>query len=358
MNERGPGHATRLPPTKKEPDEDLPFVHFDGIEVPDEGNRWLIEGVWPAGGVGILGGGPKLGKSILTTEMAVAVASGQPFLGVYEVADPGPVLVCSLEGQRWLASDRVRKVARFRGVADDASLPIEILDRSGLKLDTPADLRRLAGAIRRREPKLVILDPLVRIHDSDENAAVGGISKVLDALTWLQRTCGVCILVVHHNRKHIRKDDRPGLGLRGSSDIHAWGDANLYLRERRKTELTLLVEHRTAANPDPIRLRLVGDATELHFDVLDDEAAPGQERATVETIADQVIAVLEVESSGLGFGPLREAIGMRAPDVMAAIKALAASGRLDLVKRRWCLRSVPPSAPLAGGERNGDGGPG
>ena len=36
-----------------------------------------------------------------------------------------------------------------------------------------------------------------------------------------------------------------GLGLRGSGDIHAFGDSNLYLR-RHKDQLVLSSEHRAA----------------------------------------------------------------------------------------------------------------
>lgn len=39
---------------------------------------------------------------------------------------------------------------------------------------------------------------------------------------------------------------RAGQALRGSSEFHAWGDSNLYLR-RHGEQLTLTVEHRAAA---------------------------------------------------------------------------------------------------------------
>lgn len=340
------------PAPEPEADDDLPFVHFATISAPPKGERWLVEDVWPREATGILGGGAKLGKSMLTIEMAVAVASGTALFGVYAVQDPGPVLICSMEGQRWLAPDRLRKVARHRGVSDGTSLPIAVLDRARLRLDDPADLKRLVGAIKRRKPKLVILDPLVRFHTADENAAIGGISKVLDDLRWIQRTCKVCILVVHHNRKNVRRGDRPGVGLRGSTDIHAWGDVNWYLRDKGKSELSLAIEHRAAAAPDPIRLRLVGDDEHLRFDVLGDHDPGGECEPAADTVVERVTEALRGASDGLGFGELRVQLGIGAPAVSMALKALEVSGAAMKRGRLWVLRTVPGAAPGATPVRN------
>ena len=54
---------------------------------------------------------------------------------------------------------------------------------------------------------------------------------------------------------------RAGQALRGSSEFHAWGDSNLYLR-RVGEQLTLTVEHRAAASitasPLPSRATATG----------------------------------------------------------------------------------------------------
>jgi hypothetical protein len=57
---------------------------------------------------------------------------------------------------------------------------------------------------------------------------------------------------------------RAGQALRGSSEFHAWGDSNLYLR-RSGGELNLTVEHRAAPSPPTVGLALAqrGDALAL-----------------------------------------------------------------------------------------------
>ena len=62
----------------------------------------------------------------------------------------------------------------------------------------------------------------------------------------LQRQLDLSVILVHHTRKNAAAGAAAGLGLRGSSDIHAFGDSNLYLR-RNRDHLVLTSEHRAAA---------------------------------------------------------------------------------------------------------------
>jgi hypothetical protein len=83
----------------------------------------------------------------------------------------------------------------------------------------------------------------VRLHRIDENAS-GKVAPLLALLRELQRRHGVAVLVVHHARKGAG-GVRAGQALRGSSEFHAWGDSNLYLRrDGDGDDLSLTVEHR------------------------------------------------------------------------------------------------------------------
>jgi RecA-family ATPase len=98
---------------------------------------------------------------------------------------------------------------------------------------------------------MLLLDPFVRLHRSDENSAAD-MAALLGELRDLQRRHRLAIILVHH----LRKNASPTLGgqaLRGSGDLHAWGDSNLYLR-RRDDRLSLCVEARRssgARTPSP-----------------------------------------------------------------------------------------------------------
>ena len=127
--------------------------------------------------------------------------------------------------------------------------------------------------MRRLRPRLLVLDPLVRLHGIDENHA-GDVAELLAYFRSLQRQLGLSVVLVHHTRKNAADGVAAGQGLRGSGDIHAFGDSNLYLR-RTEQHLILSSEHRAAPASSPVYLRLVAtDATTTHLEVVtrpDDE---------------------------------------------------------------------------------------
>ncbi len=89
-----------------------------------------------------------------------------------------------------------------------------------------------------------------------------------------QREHDLPIVVTHHARKNGPGGAQAGQGLRGSGDLHAWGDSNLYLR-RSRDALALTVEHRAAAAPAPISLALVGDDDHAHLEIVDGDGDDG-----------------------------------------------------------------------------------
>ena len=109
-----------------------------------------------------------------------------------------------------------------------------------------------------------MLDPLIRLHRADENSA-SEMSVILDGLRNLARTSKTAVLLVHHARK-AQAGSSSGATLRGSSDLAAFGDSNLYLRRlSHDATLELKIEQRATACPPPLRLKLVvdGDAEPL-----------------------------------------------------------------------------------------------
>lgn len=250
-------------------DDALPTSRAGDLAVTPEGTRWLIDHVWSKG-VGIIGGIPKSAKSWLGLDMAISVASNTPFLGRFDVQDPGPTLV-------YLAEDALPQVReRIAGNCAHRQIPLESLDLHVItapvvRLDKPDDQRRLAATIEKFAPKLLVLDPLVRLHRLDENNS-GEISHLLGYLRELQRTHALAIVLVHHMSKRVRA--QLGQALRGSGDLHAWVDHGAYLT-RSADKLRLTLEHRTAPAQDPIELRLVSrpDGTATHLELDDDAQA-------------------------------------------------------------------------------------
>ena len=224
--------------------QSLPVVRVADIVTEEARERWLIDQLWGASAVGVIGGAPKCSKTWLALDMSLSVATGTACLDRYQVPDPGPVLVYLAEDSLAIVRERVEGIARHRGLQLD-SVPIHVITASVLRLDREPHRSQLLEAARKLRPRLLLLDPLVRLHGIDENHA-GEVAELLAYFRSLQRQLDLSVILVHHTRKNAAGGTAAGLGLRGSSDIHAFGDSNLYLR-RTHDRLTLSSEHRAAA---------------------------------------------------------------------------------------------------------------
>ncbi len=245
------------------PNSTLPVQPAHQLPMRPEAQRWLVTDLWLEQAVGLVGGEPKCCKSFLALDLAVAVASGTACLRRYAVACPGPVLLYAAEDALHIVRGRLEGICAAAGCSL-ALLDLQVITAPTLRLDLSADRERLQQTVERLRPRLLILDPFVRLHRIDENAS-GEVAPLLAFLRELQRRYALAVLVVHHAKKGGGRI-RAGQALRGSSEFHAWGDSNLYLR-RSKEELTLTVEHRAAPSLPPLALELAqrGEALALQL---------------------------------------------------------------------------------------------
>lgn len=276
----------------------------------DEAPDWLIEGIWARQGVGVVGGHPKLGKTWVALEMALSIASGQPCFGRFAVHDRGPVLVYCVEDGKQRVRERMAGLCAARCVNFD-TLPVGWIDADELALDRLDDQLRLHATVGWSRAKAIILDPLVRLHLGDENSSQE-ISRLLRFLRGLQQRHGTAVVLVHHTRKAAAAEH--GQGLRGSGDVHAWGDSNIYLHKR-DNQWVLSTEHRSHPPMTDLFLRVVGDPAHLSI-----EDHPLAERI--------VTALLD---GPLNRRALRERLGVRAETLGEAVHHLLEAHRLRLV---------------------------
>lgn len=241
--------------------------------------KWLVDVLWADSGVGLIGGTPKSYKSWLGLEIATAVATGTPCLGRFAVSRPGPSLVYLAEDALPNVRERLSALCRYRD-RELTQAPVHVITAPSLRLDLEQDFRRLITTVEELQPRLLLLDPLVRLHRANENDA-GEIAAILGRLRRLQRSLGVAIILVHHARKQ-GSARQPGQALRGSGDLHAWGDSNLYL-VRDRHGMRLCVEHRAAPAPEPMYVRLAEGIPHLEVFEPDSAALPTlQERIVAE----------------------------------------------------------------------------
>src|SRR5499433_1252077 len=283
--------------------------------------RWLVTHLWSQDAVGIVGGEPKCCKSFLALDLAVAVAAGAPCLRRFEVPNPGRVLLYAAEDAPDIVRRRLEGIATAAGVSL-RDLDIQVITAPSLRLDLAADRVSLQEAVARLQPKLLILDPFVRLHRIDENAS-GEVAPLLAYLRELQRSSALAVLVVHHAKKGAG-NVRAGQALRGSSEFHAWGDSNLYLRRDGDT-LTLAVEHRAAPALKPMKIELVeaGEALALQLVERSEPAVP-----VPSSIDERIMAALTAAASPIPFAELRSHCRVRTATLYERLAALTATGRI------------------------------
>ena len=315
----------------------LPVVHAADVVDAEPGPRWLVASLWARAGVGILGGAPKCCKSWLALEMAIAVASGTPCLGVFEVGEPGPALLYMAEDAAPVVKTRLLGICRHRGL-ELARLPIHLIIAPALRLDRAHDQLRLRNAVATYVPRLLVLDPFVRLHRIDENDA-GQVSALLGYLRELQRALDVAVVVVHHARKN-GSVGAPGQSLRGSGDFFAWSDSLLYLR-RHRGQLVLTVEHRSAQAPDPITLVLNAD-NDVHLEVvaagIDDDAADADaDTITAANLDHAIVQTLAQLPEPVTRADLRARLRVRNERLGEALARLVDAGSLRRAGDRFAI---------------------
>jgi len=320
-------------------DQVLPVVRVGEISSEASAERWLVKELWGARSVGVIGGAPKCAKTWLGLDIALSVATGTACLGKYIVPEPGPVLVYLAEDALPVVRERIEGMARYRGL-DLGPVEIHVITAPVLRLDRDRDRTRLWETTRQLRPKLLLLDPLVRLHGIDENHA-GEVAGLLAYFRSLQRQFDLSVLLVHHTRKNAAGGVAAGQGLRGSSDIHAFGDSNLYLRRTRE-HLVLSSEHRAAPAAASVYLELIAtDAQTTHLEVIG-ELREGSAKLTMDgnqrSLEQRVLDLLG-QGATVTRAKLRDSIGVKNERLGEALEALERAGRLCRTPAGWQRRN-------------------
>ncbi len=193
------------------------FTRLDKLlSEPEEETSFVWDNTLPFGGFSICSAKPKVGKSTMARNLAVAVSKGEPFLNRKTVK--GKVLYLCLEEKR-------SEIAKhFRAMQADSG---DIFIHTGA---TPENaIAGLAVAIAEFEPVLVIIDPLSRVLRVRDFNDYGGMARGLEPLIDLARKMNCHILALHHDSKMDRSG---GDALLGSTALFGSVDCHIQMRKR------------------------------------------------------------------------------------------------------------------------------
>jgi hypothetical protein len=329
----------------------LPFVRAADLDEESEGEHWLIDDLIPRSGCFFIGGSPKLGKSWIGIDATISVASATPCLGRFPVQASAPCLIYLAEDPQVQVKARLDALCRHRGIAL-AGLPINVITVPTLRLDRESDQEALTATVRLLKPKLLLLDPFVRMHRINENDSQQ-VSALLAYLREIQRAYDLALIVVHHARKNGPAGAQAGQGLRGSGDFYAFVDGLLYLRSCHD-RLQLTIEHRAAPSPDPIDLKLVTkDPRSPHLEVTSPATSTSTSGAPPKrkgrNLEISLLRVMDKGDARWSRAALRAALHVRNESIGEALADLAAAGHVIRQGDLWSrTRTARPATPLNG----------
>jgi len=193
--------------------------------VPPPPRDWLVKDLFPGGSTILIGAHPGKGKSYFAMDLALAVASGQFFLGRPTDPEGGPQTILYVDQENDLHTVRERAYKLFTG----RELALEDVDdyfhylHIGLRdCNTPGDVAlKLGPLVRELQPNLLILDtwlsvmPLADENDNAESA------RALAALRLIQagNPSYMTTIILAHLRKGGDVRDIRGAGhLKGATD--------------------------------------------------------------------------------------------------------------------------------------------
>jgi hypothetical protein len=278
--------------------------------------KWVVPGVLVEGCT-LLAGRPKIGKSWLVLDMAVAVACGSRCLGDIQ-CDPGDVLYLALEDNERRLQDRLRKV-----LPPDAKLTGRLDLAIKSKRANEGGIDAIRTWVREvPKPRLVIIDVLAQFRSpagNDKATLYEADYGAVKTLQELAADAGTAVLVVTHTRKGMAADDpfemiSGTLGLAGAADsaIILDRDSNgctLKGRGRDIEEFDKAVEFVASA----CRWRILGEAHEVRR---------SDERG-------EILAALDDADGPLSPAEIASAVGKSAASVNVTLGRMVKAGELE-----------------------------
>lgn len=208
---------------------------------------WILPGIIPEGGCGLLVAPPKTGKSRIATEMVLGLATGRRPLGL-SVRRQQAVGFFSLEDGEHLVAERMsyslnskrgRQPYHWDGhitrVEDKLrwepprSMPL-FTHFAPINLHEGNDMQRLLETIQKYELKLVILDTLSLAIGKANVSDQKEMYTILTPLKLIAQGTGCAVMFIHHTRKRVfEKGETVQESILGATALHGWSDFILSL---------------------------------------------------------------------------------------------------------------------------------
>ncbi len=184
------------------------FMRWDEFQAADFPQRYLVPNIIVEGESLIIGGRTKSLKTMLTLDLMVSLASGEPFLGYFPVSAPTPVAFLSGESGKATLQRAAKTMAEHRG----AKVPNDnfFIDFKLPSLSDKTHLGAIETAIRHYGIKLFCIDPAylatLSAGNTDKASNQFAMGLILEPYGRIGVETGCTMALVHHAKKTTRAD--------------------------------------------------------------------------------------------------------------------------------------------------------
>jgi len=219
----------------------LDLLSFKDLEnIPDL--EWHIDGFVPKGGLTMIYGPPKSGKSFVVMSLILALDHGERWLG-HPIVDRCRSLYVALEGRSGL---KMRSEAWHKHFGHDVEAGGSLIQTGRINLAAHEQRDAIIAAVIEHDIELVAIDTLAKATPGlDENSAKD-MGLVIDSAMRIQQETGATVILVHHTG---HGDTHRG---RGHSSLPGAVDSSIMVKAGRVTGELL----KDGGSPLPIDFKL------------------------------------------------------------------------------------------------------
>jgi RecA-family ATPase len=296
-----------------------PLTMVDATDIlakPHPDPVYAVPGLIPAG-LSMLGGRPKVGKSWLSMQIALAVATGGVTLG--QRVEMGRVLYLALEDSERRLQERMRAQGWQGTRPGQVQFILAESFRNEIQFLNAGGSARLIKHLEKERFRLVIIDTFSRAFKGDQNdseAMTGAVGLLQNAVNRLEIAC----IIVDHHTKPKGADPNPVDDILGSSAKAAVPDTLIGLyKEQGKSGARLAIRSRVVEERT-LQLRWDKELCCWQSEGDADKYEASQHRH------DALTALANLGPSQVG--PLAEQLGCNKGQVHKQLQALVASGEI------------------------------
>ncbi|MGI2335409.1 MAG: AAA family ATPase [Dehalogenimonas sp.] len=262
----------------------------------------------------------KTGKTFMGLQLARCLGAGEDFMGLK--VQQARTLYLQFELGQEVFQQRLKSTKKHYP-------DVYVGTTFSLALDNQNGQTQLLEAMEAIQPKVLVLDPLYKVMEGDENNAQD-VKKVTDFLDRLIGAYECSIVLVHHCGKDITR------GGRGSSVLEGWPDSVVELKRvhsqdgQHHVKLTPKFLRHAALPPTPIEAVMKG------FEFITDESL---------TKEDKIKDIIINSDAPFTVSGLAELVGTSARTVYNVVNFLSDNDIIEKISRGvYCLKHVDNDA--------------